>query len=212
MLSQLSYRPEVPYPQQDTRGAAAPQAYPGATGGGELGCPGSGTRVLWKGLLTGHPMAESERRSPAAGGIVTTVRDRLHAALEGTPTPFPCSYAFLIHARRREGEHGFGVVTLAGESLPLSVAMLSSLERTASLIDGLSPVVLGPAEPFDWSAPKAAGASWNEILPVTRIALWYGQQRADVAAQRATGTFLVAGQHGPQLVVFCGTRPEGWPA
>jgi hypothetical protein len=90
--------------------------------------------------------------------------------------------------------------------------MLSSLERTASLIDGSSPVVLGPAEPFDWSAPKAVGASWNEILPVTRIALWHGQQRADAATQRSTGTFLIAGQHGPQLVVFCAARPEGWPA
>lgn len=157
-------------------------------------------------------MPESERRSHATGGIVTTVRDRLRTALDSTPARFPCSYAFLIHPRRREGEHGFGVITLAGESLPLSVAMLAALERVQTLLDGLSPVVLGPAEPFDWSAPRQPGTTWNEILPVTRIALWHGESREANSAMRSTGTFMVAGQQGPQMVVFCASRPEGWPA
>jgi hypothetical protein len=156
---------------------------------------------------------QNERRTQTGQGVVPTVRDRLRAALEGTPTPFPCSYAFLIHPRRRLGEHGFGVITLAGESLPLSVEMLAAIERVPSLVEGLTPVTLGPAEPLDWKAPREAGTSWQEILPVTRLAMWYGdQQRLPGLAMRSTGNILVAGHTGPQVVVFCATRPEGWPA
>jgi hypothetical protein len=155
---------------------------------------------------------DNERRTQAGQSVVTTVRDRLRAVLEGAPVPFGCAYAFLIHPRRRLGEHGFGVITLEGESLPLSVEMLISLERVPSLVDGLTPVTLGPAEPLDWKAPREAGASWQEILPVTRVALWYGDHRQASRPIRATGSILAAGLTGPQLVVLCATRPEGWPA
>ena len=155
---------------------------------------------------------QNERRTQTGQGVVPTVRDRLRTALEGTPTPFPCTYAFLIHPRRRLGEHGFGVITLAGESLPLSVEMLATLEGVPSLVEGLTPVTLGPAEPLDWKAPREQGTSWQEILPVTRVALWYGEQRLHRVAMRSTGNILVAGHSGPQVVVFCATRPEGWPA
>lgn len=155
-------------------------------------------------------MAQAERRTDTTG-VVTTVRDRLRVALRETTTPFPCSYAFLIHPRRREGEDGFGVITLAGESLPLSVRMLAALERIPSLIDGLSPVTLAPAEPFDWTAPRDPGTSWNEVLPVNRIAVWHGP-RSERISTHATGTYLAASHRTPQLVVFCQTRPEGWPA
>lgn len=155
-------------------------------------------------------MAQLERRTDQTG-IVTTVRDRLRTALRETETPIPCSYAFLIHPRRRAGEEGFGVITLAGESLPLSVRMLAALETVPSLIDGMSPIVLAPAEPFDWTAPAEPGDSWREVLPVHRIAIWHGY-RAERVGIQATGTYLAAGHHGPQLVVFCQSRPEGWPA
>jgi hypothetical protein len=155
-------------------------------------------------------MPQAERRSEPAS-IVTTVRDRLRLALKETDTPYPCRYAFLVHPRRREGEEGFGVITLAGESLPLSVRMLAALEQVPSLIDGLSPVILAPAEPIDWTVPGGPGTTWNEVLPVHRIAVWHGHRR-DRAEIQTTGTFLAAGRKGPQLVVFCQSRPEGWPA
>ena len=152
-----------------------------------------------------------ERRTRSDEGVVATVRDRLVSALRTATTPFPCGYAFLIHPRRREGEDGFGVITLAGESLPLSVRMLAALERVPSLIDGLSPVTLAPAEPFDWTAPRDPGTSWNEVLPVNRIAVWHGP-RTERVSIHATGTYLAASARSPQLVVFCQSRPEGWPA
>jgi hypothetical protein len=153
-----------------------------------------------------------ERRTRSDEGVVATVRDRLLSALRTATTPFPCGYAFLIHPRRREGEDGFGVITLHGESLPLSVAMLRTLQETPSLIDGLSPAVLGPAEPMDIAAAAERGTTWNEVLPVHQIALWPGHHAAEAASARATGSFLVAGHTGPQLVIFCAHRPEGWPA
>jgi len=155
-------------------------------------------------------MAQAERRSDSTG-VVATVRDRLRTALKETDTPFPCGYAFLIHPRRRAGEEGFGVITLSGESLPLSVRMLAALEEVPTLIDGVSPIVLAPAEPFDWTAPQEPGTPWSEVLPVHRIAVWHGH-RPERLTMQSTGTYLAAGSHGPQLVVFCQTRPQGWPA
>lgn len=153
-----------------------------------------------------------ERRQPVAtGGTVATVRDRLQAVLRDAATPFPCGYALLIHPRRRLGEHGFGVITLAGESLPLSVSLLRALGQVPTLIDGLTPVTLGPAEPMDWTVPGTTDP-WEEVLPVNRIALWPGAPRSLDTALRSFENVLVAGQGGPQLVVLAATRPEGWPA
>ena len=71
----------------------------------------------------------SNRRSPAQDGMVLAVRDHLKTLLANIPTPFPCHFACFIHPRRRAGEHGFGTITLAGESLPLTVMLLESLRR-----------------------------------------------------------------------------------
>lgn len=155
---------------------------------------------------------QQDRRALATPGIVTTVRDRLRAALEATATAFPCAYACMIHPRRRLGEHGFGVITLAGESLPLSVTMLAALSEVPALLDGVTPISLGPAEPLDWTAPAAGSVPLSEVLPVSRLALWHGAPRSPGTSLLGLGNVLSADALGPQLVLLLAARPDGWPA
>ena len=83
------------------------------------------------------------RRASSQDGMVIAVRDHLKNLLASIPTPFPCHFACFIHPRRRTGEHGFGAITLAGESLPLTVILLESLRRMPTLLEGTDPVVIG---------------------------------------------------------------------
>lgn len=152
-----------------------------------------------------------DRRAVVSGGVVPSVRDRLRAVLGATPTTFPCGYACLIHPRRRLGEHGFGVITLGGESLPLSVAMLAALSHVPALLDGMTPITLGPAEPLDWTVPDRDGLALPEVLPVSRLAFWHGAPRAPGTSLLGLGNVLTAEALGPQLVLLLATRPDGWP-
>jgi len=146
--------------------------------------------------------------------MVITVRDHLRNLLGTIPTPFPCRYACFIHPRRRVGEHGFGAITLAGESLPLTVTLLESLRRMPTLLEGTDPVVVGAADEEDALVPGSARAEWQEPLPVSRLMLWRGVEASDAPAvlRHRTGMLLTPKATGPQLILLCAERPVGWPA
>lgn len=160
------------------------------------------------------PSPRDNRRSTSQDGIVVAVRDHLRQVLAGTPVPFPCRYACLIHARRRAGEHGFGVVTLAGESLPLTVLLLESLKRMPTLLEGTDPVVLGAADEEDALVPGEFNPKWKEPLPVNRIMLWHGVEPGanPRTLRNRTGIMLSPTASGPQLTLLCAERPVGWPS
>jgi hypothetical protein len=146
--------------------------------------------------------------------MVVAVRDHLKSLLASIPTPFPCHFACFIHPRRRAGEHGFGTITLAGESLPLTVTLLESLRRMPTLLEGTDPVVVGAADEEDALVPGSPRAEWHEPLPVTRIMLWHGVDHSNEAAslRNRTGIMLTPQPSGPQLILLCAERPVGWPA
>ena len=154
-----------------------------------------------------------ERRS-TQDGMVITVRDHLRTLLSTVPTAFPCRYACFIHPRRRVGEHGFGVITLAGESLPLTVTLLESIRRMPTLLEGTDPVVIGAADEEDALVPGNSRAEWKEPLAVTRIMLWHGVEATEAPAtlRHRTGVMLTPKASGPQLILLCAERPVGWPA
>jgi hypothetical protein len=156
-----------------------------------------------------EPEWPSGRRSTSPDGIVHAVRQHLRRVLAETPTAFPCRFACFIHPRRRQGERGFGVVTLAGESLPLTVAMLESLRRVPTTFEGRATVVVGPADERDSLLPAGDGGSWAVPLPVTRISV----QLAERDRERGEGDaqILTPSVEGPQLTLLCADRPEGWP-
>ena len=151
------------------------------------------------------------RRTPTSEGVVVIVRDHLRTVLARSTTPFPCRYACLIHPRSRAGERGFGVITLAGESLPLTVTLLESLRRMPTLLEGTDPVVLAAAEEEE---TVVSGPDGPETLPVDRIMLWHGVAAGATARElrNRTGVTLRPTSAGPRLTLLAAERPVGWPA
>jgi hypothetical protein len=154
-----------------------------------------------------------ERRSTSENGFAPAIAHKLRRALEHLPTSFPCRYACFIHPRRRSGEQGFGVITLAGESLPLSVEMLASLRHVPTLLEGRAPVVISPADPADIMVPVDKGA-WHGPQPVPRFLMkvlpiegteWDGEAPPADELMTAESGF-------PQITLLCASRPAGWPA
>lgn len=155
-----------------------------------------------------------EKRSTAPDGMVPAVGQRLRRLLADLPTPFPCHYACFIHARRRQGEQGFGVITASGESLPLTVTMLRSLRRVPTLFEGRARVMVGPGESEDTLIPGGDGgdgATWAVPLPVSSLSLRMGPHEPEGGAEPGAEQLITPTAVGPQLTLLCATRPEGWP-
>ena len=160
-----------------------------------------------------EPDPGPDRPSRSPDGRVPAVSQRLQKLLAEVPTPFPCRYACHIHPRRRLGEHGFGVITLAGESLPLSVDMLASLRDVPTLFEGKSPVVVGPADSEDsmvhegaWSVPLPVPGFLMRLLPTSDT------EDDETAAREGTDQLVRPAHGGPEFNLLCANRPSGWPA
>ena len=150
------------------------------------------------------------------GGYAPAIAHKLRQALEHLPTPFPCKYACFVHPRRRSGEQGFGVITLAGESLPLSVEMLASLRQVPTLLEGRAPVVIGPADPEDVMVPYSEG-KWQGPQPVPRflmktLPIVEENEWGPGAQTGPTDQIMKADEGFLQMTLLCATRPAGWPA
>jgi len=154
-----------------------------------------------------------DKRSTTPDGMVPAVGQRLRRLLADLPTEFPCRYACFIHARRRQGEHGFGVITAAGESLPLTVTMLRSLRQVPTLFEGRARVTIGPGDTEDTlirGDDSGGGAGWPVPLPVTRISLRLAPGESE-SAEAGREQVITSTVTGPQMTLLCATRPEGWP-
>jgi len=154
-----------------------------------------------------------DRRSASDDNHVPAVSRRLRQLLAEMPTPFPCHYACFIHPRRRQGERGFGVITLAGESLPLTVTMLEGLREVATLFEGRGPVIVGPAQARDTVIPSDDG-EWGVPLPVNRFAmrvLPIEDPDDPTSSEPGDEQTVTPTAEGPQLTLLCAKRPEGWP-
>lgn len=160
-----------------------------------------------------HGQERRNRRGGTQDGVVVAVRDHLHTVLDGVSPPYPCHFACFIHPRRRAAEEGFGVITLSGESLPLTVTLLESLKWMPTLLDGTDPVVLAAADEEDVLVPGRPVGGWPEPLPVNRIMLWHGVKPGSElrAMKHQTGIMLTPAKGGPQLTLVCAERPTGWP-
>ncbi len=161
-----------------------------------------------------EPDPGPDRPARSSDGRVPAVSQRLQKLLAEVPTPFPCRYACHIHPRRRMGEQGFGVITLAGESLPLSVSLLASLRHVPTLFEGRAPVVVGPADPED-SVVRAEDGTWSVPLPVPRFLMRLlptADEDDDQPPDDEGSDQVVMPSHsGPEINLLCATKPAGWP-
>lgn len=161
------------------------------------------------------PDQRPNRPARSADGRVPAISLRLQKLLAEVPTPFPCRYACHIHPRRRLGERGFGVITLAGESLPLSVTLLASLRHVPTLFEGRAPVVVGPAEPED-SVVLAEDGTWSVPLPVRgflmRLLPMADADDDETAEREGKDQLVTPLLDGPEINLLCARRPDGWPA
>jgi len=161
------------------------------------------------------PDPRPDRPARSNDGRVPAISLRLQKLLAECPTPFPCRYACHIHPRRRLGESGFGVITLGGESLPLSVSLLATLRHVPTLFEGRAPVVVGPAEPED-SVVRADDGTWSVPLPVPgflmRLLPVADDDDDETATPDGKDQLVMPSLEGPEINLLCAGRPAGWPA
>ncbi|HTK41122.1 MAG TPA: hypothetical protein VL287_05975 [Gemmatimonadales bacterium] len=167
----------------------------------------------------------NERRSVGPDGIVHAVRGLLEAAVQqARAASLPWNYAALLHARRRMGEKGFGVITMRGESLPLTRALVNGLEAVPIWLPATGFVAVEGATTTDESddAPVdqlvLRAADPMPMPPQIAQAL-----AASEAASREPGadpneppilelpTVLHSATVTRTLVLLSEARPHGWP-
>ncbi len=153
----------------------------------------------------------SERRSISTDGFVPAVGQRLRNLLAEVTTEFPCRYALFIHPRSRGGDQGFGVITMSGESLPLTVALLESLRQVPTLFDGHARLVVGPGDDQDVFVPAGDGTERTAPLEVQRISVRISQREPGGEPGIGQEHVLRSSARGPQLTLLCAARPAGWP-
>jgi hypothetical protein len=168
-----------------------------------------------------------ERRSVGVDGLVHAVRGMLDAAVaQARAATLPWNYAALLHARRRLGERGFGVITLRGESLPLTPGLLAGLSAGPIwvptvgfvLVEAATTTDEGSQSPVEQLVLRAA-VEEHPIPPGLAHAL-----AASEAATRENGappdepprlelpTTLHAATATRTLILLSEARPRGWPA
>lgn len=168
----------------------------------------------------------TDRRSVGNDGLVHAVRAMLDAAVaQAQAATLPWNYAALLHPRRRVGERGFGVITLRGESLPLTPALLSGLSAGPIWVPAVGFVLV-----------EAATTAGGEESPVEQLVLRAAEHGAPIppglaqalaaseAATRENGAppdeppplTLPATLHAATavrtLILLAKVRPRGWPA
>jgi hypothetical protein len=168
----------------------------------------------------------TERRSVGPDGVVHAVRGMLDAAVaQARAATLPWNYAALLHPRRRLAERGFGVITLRGESLPLTAALLGGLAAGPIWVPAAGFVLVEAAtttgeaidSPVEQLVLRAA-PDGAPIPPGLARAL-----AASEAAARENGTppdepprlelpaTLRAATATRTLILLAEARPRGWP-
>jgi hypothetical protein len=168
----------------------------------------------------------TERRSIGSDGLVHAVRGMLDAAVaQARAATLPWNYAALLHARRRLGERGFGVITLRGESLPLTPALLAGLEAgpiwvpSAGFVavEGATTTDQGDESPIEQLVLRAADPHpMPPGLAQTLAASEAASREPGVAHEEPPPLDLPATLHAATvtrtLILLSEARPRGWPA
>ncbi|HEY8106541.1 MAG TPA: hypothetical protein VIE46_10555 [Gemmatimonadales bacterium] len=169
----------------------------------------------------------TDRRSVDNDGLVHAVRGMLEAAVaQAQAATLPWTYAALLHPRRRVGERGFGVITLRGESLPLTPALLSGLSAGPIWVPAVGFVLVeaglsageGGESPVEHLVLRAAedGApippGLAQALAASEAATRENGAPPDEPPPLTLPATLDAATAVRTLILLAKARPRGWPA
>ncbi|HZE74756.1 MAG TPA: hypothetical protein VE091_05570 [Gemmatimonadales bacterium] len=168
----------------------------------------------------------TERRSVGSDGLVHAVRGMLEAAVaQALAATLPWNYAALLHARRRLGERGFGVITLRGESLPLTRALLAGLAAgpiwvpTAGFVavEGATTTDEGEESPIEqlvlrMADPHPMPPGLAHALAASEAASQEPGAGRDEPPLLELPATLHAATVTRTLILLSEARPRGWPA
>jgi hypothetical protein len=136
-------------------------------------------------------------------------QQRLIAAIAHQPDRLEhLDFGFLLHPRREPTGPILGIITLQGESMPLTPTLLQALSGQDLLLSGKTRVELGPVTPID---PTANGTPLTTILltvlpePDEVGDAAVGLPLLGIEALIAADTLL------HPIVLLMSARPAGWP-
>ncbi len=149
-----------------------------------------------------------------ARNIVETVQEKLRQVMAGAASEGQeYCYGFLLHRREDFGQLQFGLITLGGESMPLTHRLLNALQGVACWVYGEVPAGIETADRDrhavhvdDEGHPTDAMARTIMVTLLTPD----GSQPDDFAVCPAQGTMTPVTLTEP-LLLLTATRPVGWP-
>jgi len=167
----------------------------------------------------------NDRRSVGPDGLVHAVRGMLDAAIQqAKAASLPWNYAALLHARRRMGERGFGVITLRGESLPLTRALVAGLTSAPIwlptmgfvAVEGATTTDEGDESPVDQLVLRAADPmpmppQVAQVLAASEVASREPGVDRNEPPVIELPTVLHSATVTRTLILLSEARPHGWP-
>jgi hypothetical protein len=139
-------------------------------------------------------------------------QQKLRAALRRAAGQDPAfTYGFVVHSRRQSDQPTLGLITLQGESLPLSERLLSALDGAPLWLFGHARITLGSGLPVPESTNSKADpvdrplASLLMHIATFDTSTGFTQHLVQVEAQVRAETLV------QPLLVLTHVRPAAWP-
>lgn len=170
---------------------------------------------------------------------VANGRQRLQASLQQAHARAGhLEYGFLIHARKEPYRLVLGIITLSGESMPLTPSLLEALVgqqvwlsgQTKVLLEAMIPPTGDPGRPVDTllmtvlperREPRDQPEDVNEALGLSTYSdlaeefdpgeLVEIREEEEVAEMEGIEAYVAADSLLRPLVMLTGARPVGWP-
>jgi hypothetical protein len=143
-------------------------------------------------------------------------QQKLRAALRRSADMEPeFTYGFVVHTRRQGDHPTLGIITLQGESLPLSDRLLAGLEDVSMWLFGHARITLQGGEPIPGVEPQPSarrGALSEAPLRSLQMQIATFDAQTGVTKHLVQVEAVVKAETLVQpLVVLTTQRPSSWP-
>lgn len=139
-------------------------------------------------------------------------RLKLMLARAGAATPM-MAYGCLLHVRKERARATLGIITLSGESLPLTPRLLAALADEPILLAGQTRVALGLLDPGQLAEPdRSLDAILLQVLPELIEVPGVSPDDEEIEVLAGVEALVSADTLLQPLVLLLHSRPAGWPA